>query len=50
MCQENLIVWKKKLINLKLHESIKTFNILIKQCHHIVWSVGKKQKVKTQKL
>ena len=27
---------KEKTINLKLHKLIKTFNILVKQCHHIV--------------
>ena len=38
-----MLLWKEKLINLKLHKLIKTFNILIQQCHHIVWSVAKKK-------
>ena len=29
----------KKSINLKLYKLIKTFNIFIKQCYHIVCSV-----------
>ena len=37
-------------INLKLYKGIKTFNILIKQCYRILWSVEKIQKVKIQKL
>ena len=40
MCQENMIIWKKKLITLKLH----------KQSHLIVWRVEKLPKVKTQGL
>ena len=39
----------KKPINLKLHKLIKTFNILIKQCHCIVGKVEKLQKVKIRK-
>ena len=39
----------KNPINLKLHKLIKTFNILIKQCHCIVGSVEKIQKVKIRK-
>ena len=38
-----MIIWKKKSINLKLQlptwKSIKTFNILVNICGHIVWSV-----------
>ena len=41
-----MLIWKEKFIKLKLHKSIKTFNILIQQCHHIVWSVAKKKKKK----
>ena len=44
-CMKEEIYWY-----LKLHKSIKTFNIPINQCHHIVWNVGKKQKVKIQNL
>ena len=50
MCLENMIIWKNKSINLKLHESLKIFNILIKHCGHTFWSAGKKQNVKTQEL
>ena len=35
---------KKKSINLKLHQLVKNFNILIKQCHHTGRSVEKYRK------
>ena len=37
-------------INSELPKLIKTFNIIIKKCYRIVWSVGKIQKVKIEKL
>ena len=33
--------WKKKSKIEKLHQLIKTFNILTKQCYHTVWNVKK---------
>ena len=45
-----MIIWKKKSINLQIHQLTITFNILIKQCHRIVWIAEKTQKVKIQKL
>ena len=50
MCQENMMVWKKKSINVKLHKLIKIFHILVEQCYCIVGNVGKMQTVKIQEL
>ena len=36
-----MIIWNAKSINVKLGKPIETFNILIKQCDHIVWSLEK---------
>ena len=47
------MIWKKKKKKSKikkLYQLIKTFNILIKQFCLIIWSVKKKQILKSQKL
>ena len=45
-----MIIKKNKSMNLKFHKLIKTFNIFIKQCHCIIWSIEKVHKLKTQNL
>ena len=46
---ENSKVWKKQLKFERSQLLIKDFNLFIKYCYQIVWSVEKIQKVKTQK-
>ena len=41
---------EEKINKLELDKSIKTFDVLTKQCYRIVWSVEEIQRVKIQVL